>query len=122
MGNPVIEIGDEWATTSASGAVRLVDEGLSAAWERHVDGPGIWRWQLDQADTAAPLVATVNACADKVLVPMRGWPPRVGPTVMVGRPGGRVLSLTLGEVSDAGEIQDAVGVVLMEAWREAERG
>jgi len=107
-----IEISPEWAGTAASSLVREIDSRLPVEWTRHDDGPGMWRWQLEWDEDEAPLIVAVNAREDRALVPMHGWPGKVGPTVMVAA-GLRdsVYSVTLPNVSDSSDLRRALSVL-----------
>lgn len=100
---------DGFEASAAKRLVEMIDARLDLDWTRHQDGPGLWRWEFDDPDYGdrKPLVA-VNGRHGRILVPAHYWPARVGPTLMVGRFGDTFASVTLPEVSDAHDAEDAL--------------
>lgn len=114
----MIEFDLKWGATAAATLVRMIDERLPVEWQRHDDGPGMWRWQIGPDDGPA-LVVVVNGREDRVLVPAHGWPAKVGPTVLAGRLNDTFASVTLPDMSDYSDARGALWVlarVVPELW------
>jgi hypothetical protein len=99
-----------YEASAASVLVRMISERLSADWVVHHDGPGMWRWQLDREGEPS-LVVAINAREDRVLVPMHGWPAKVGPTVMAGKVNDTFASVTLPNMSDYSDARGALWIL-----------
>jgi hypothetical protein len=94
--------------TAASTLVRIVDDALGD-WDRAVTGPGLWVWRSEWEERRQ--VVAVNALEDRVVVPVDGWPSKVGPTLLGGDDGGLFATATLPDCTDGGEIREALRVV-----------
>ncbi|MER7002225.1 hypothetical protein ABT297_04140 [Dactylosporangium sp. NPDC000555] len=94
--------------TAASTLVRIVDAALGD-WDRAEAGPGLWVWRSEWDERCQ--VVAVNALADRVFVPVEGWPAKVGPTLLGGDKYGLFASATVPHVSDASEMREAIAVV-----------
>jgi hypothetical protein len=94
--------------TAASTLVRLVDDALGD-WDRTVTGPGLWVWRSEWEERRQ--VVAVNALEDRVVVPVDGWPSKVGPTLLGGDDSGLFATATLPNCTDGGEIREALRVV-----------
>ncbi len=93
-------------TKAAATLVRLVDSAL-LGWTPLYTGPGLWTWE----NPAENQVVVVNALPDRILVPTDLWPPKVGPTLLGGTPGGLFASATLPDCCDICDIREAIRVV-----------
>lgn len=94
--------------TLAHDLVTLVDDALGD-WDRTVTGPGLWVWRSYWEDRHQ--VVAVNALEDRVVVPVEGWPTKVGPTLLGGDANGLFASATLPNVADRTQIREAIRVV-----------
>jgi hypothetical protein len=101
---------DGWLGTAASGLVAEIDRQLSEDWLRILDASGMWRWMYSRDDDHYGVA--VNARDDRVLVPMWGWPSKVGPTVMAWTvPTDGVTSVTLPNLTDNADVRRALALL-----------
>lgn len=97
-----------YETSAAADLVRHIDACL-ADWDRRDLGPGLWSWH--SAFDGREQVVAVNALADRILVPVHGWPAQVGPTILGGDVNGLFVSSTLPHCSGRDQRQLAVAAV-----------
>ena len=97
-----------YETSAAVTLVQHIDACLGD-WDRRDLGPGLWSWY--SAFDGREQVVAVNALEDRVLVPVHGWPAKVGPTVLGGDVNGLFASATLPDCSDRSERALAIAAV-----------
>lgn len=100
-----------WEATAAADLVRLIEARLPDVWIRHEDTPGQWTWELDDEDNTGHWVVVVNGLPDRILVPVHGWPAKVGPTVLAGTWHDTFVSVTLPNMTDRSDLRNALRVL-----------
>lgn len=97
-----------YETSAAVALVQHIDACLGD-WDRRDLGPGLWSWYSAFDDREQ--VVAVNALPDRVVVPVFGWPAKMGPTILGGDLNGLFASATLPGCSDRSERQMAIAAV-----------